>query len=189
MGLWELVVTAFGLSLDAFAVSICKGLATPKVKLRHMAIAGGWFGGFQALMPLLGFLLGATFRVYIESVDHWIAFVLLALIGGNMIKEALSSEEEEADGSFGVKAMFVLAVATSIDAMVTGVALAMLPDVSIWVAITCIGAITFLMSAIGVKFGRICGERFQSKAELAGGIILILMGTKILLEHLEILHI
>lgn len=187
MGIIELFILAVGLSMDACAVSICKGLATEKVKPRHMAITGLWFGGFQALMPLIGFFLGKSFEKYVTSFDHWIAFVLLGAIGVNMIKEAFSDEESESDCDFGCKTMFLMAVATSIDALAVGITFALLPDVNIFAAVSFIGIITFVLSAIGVKLGSIFGGKYKSKAELAGGIILILMGTKILLEHLNIL--
>ncbi len=170
--------------MDAFAVSICKGLATKQVTLKHSAIAGAWFGGFQALMPLLGFLLGTTFDKYVRSIDHWIAFILLGAIGANMIKEALSKETEETDDSFGIKTMFVMAIATSIDALAVGISLAMLPQINIWVAISLIGATTFILSGIGVKIGNIFGNKYKSKAEFLGGAILIILGAKILIEHL-----
>ncbi len=187
MGIIELFILAVGLSMDACAVSICKGLATEKVKPRHMVITGLWFGGFQALMPLIGFFLGKSFEKYVTSFDHWIAFVLLGAIGVNMIKEAFSAEESESDCDFGCKTMFLMAVATSIDALAVGITFALLPDVNIFAAVFFIGIITFVLSAIGVKLGSIFGGKYKSKAELAGGIILILMGTKILLEHLNIL--
>lgn len=192
MQLWELFLIAVGLSMDAFAVAICKGLSVQKIKPHHTLVAGAWFGGFQALMPFIGYLLGTTFAHLIESIDHWVAFVLLGIIGGNMIKEALSKEEEEEDecgccnksgSSFGVKSMFPMAVATSIDALAVGVSFAFL-KVQIVPAITFIGVITFVLSAIGVVIGNVFGARFKSKAELTGGIVLIAMGTKILIEHL-----
>ena len=227
MGLLELFILAIGLSMDAFAVSICKGLALPKINLKSAGIVGLWFGAFQALMPLMGYLLGVNFRSYIVSIDHWIAFVLLALIGANMIKEALSDddEEEEAEirnlkrgpeeGTIGVcsldscsisptgqvalsradngikeilgfKTMFLLAVATSIDALAMGVTFAFL-NVNIIPAISFIGVVTFTCSAIGVKIGNVFGLKYKSKAEIAGGVILILLGCKILIEHLGIL--
>lgn len=187
MTLAELFILAVGLSMDAFAVSICKGLAMEKIDYKAAGICGLWFGGFQALMPLIGWLLGSQFKTYITSIDHWIAFVLLAIIGVNMIKEALSKEEESADASLGFKIMFLLAVATSIDALAVGVTFAFL-SVNIWWAISFIGVTTFILSAIGVKAGSILGTKFKSKAEFAGGCILILMGTKILLEHLGIIN-
>ena len=187
MDLFELLLIAVGLSMDAFAVSVCKGLSVQRLKPRHYLLTGAWFGGFQALMPFIGFLLGSTFDQYINAFDHWIAFVLLALIGGNMIKESLSGEEEEADASFAVRTMFLLAVATSIDALAVGVTFALLPGVDIAAAASLIGATTFLLSALGLKVGNVFGLRYKSRAELAGGAILILMGVKILLEHLGFL--
>lgn len=188
MKLGELILLAIGLSMDAFAVSICKGLASKKAGLREMGCCGIWFGGFQALMPLIGFFLGTLFAAAIEAFDHWIAFALLALIGVNMLREAFSAEEEsEGNGDFGFKTMFVMAIATSIDALAVGVSMALAGNVNIWIAITLIGAITFCTSAAGVKIGNIFGDRFEKKAEVAGGIILILLGVKILLEHLGVL--
>ena len=228
MGLLELFILAIGLSMDAFAVSICKGLALPKINLKSAGIVGLWFGAFQALMPLIGYLLGVNFRSYIVSIDHWIAFVLLALIGANMIKEALSDDDEEEEAEIrnlkrgpeertigvcsldscsisptgqvalsrekdsvmkdilGFKTMFLLAIATSIDALAVGVSLAFL-KVAILPAVLFIGCITFVCSAAGVKIGSIFGDKYQSKAELCGGIILILIGIKILLDGLGIL--
>ena len=187
MGILELFITAVALSMDAFAVAMCKGLATPQLKIKHMLLAGIWFGGFQALMPLIGYFLGGTFGKYITAYDHWIAFGLLAFLGGKMIHEALSAGDEPANGSFAVREMFLMAVATSIDALAVGVTFALLPDVNIAWAVIFIGVLTFGFSAVGVKLGNIFGERFKSKAELSGGIILCLMGIKILLEHLGIL--
>ncbi|MBR5247576.1 MAG: manganese efflux pump [Lachnospiraceae bacterium] len=181
-----LFVIALGLSMDAFAVSICKGLAMKKITLKKAAIVGLWFGGFQGLMPLIGYILGSQFEHYITTIDHWIAFILLGLIGLSMIKEALGKEEECQDDSLAFKAMLVLAVATSIDALAVGITFAFL-SVNIFSAVLFIGVITFVLSMIGVKAGNVFGIRYKSKAELAGGIILILMGTKILLEHLGIL--
>lgn len=187
MDLLSLLLLAVGLSMDAFAVSICKGLAVGKVKAKHMCIVGAWFGGFQALMPTVGYLLGTRFEKYITAVDHWIAFVLLMLIGANMIREALSKgEEEEADASLSFKTMLLLAVATSIDALAVGVTFAFL-QVNIVPAALTIGATTFLISAIGVKVGSVFGLRYKKRAELAGGAILCLLGVKILLEHLGVL--
>lgn len=185
MGILELFLIAVGLSMDAFAVSICKGLSVQRLELKHALLAGAYFGGFQALMPAIGFLLGTQFEHLIVSIDHWIAFVLLAFIGGKMVKES-REEEEELDDDFSVKAMLVLAIATSIDALAMGVTFAFL-RVNIVAAVLFIGCITFVCSSIGVKIGHVFGARFKSKAELAGGIILILMGVKILLEHLGIL--
>ena len=184
MGLAELFILAIGLSMDAFAVSICKGLATEKLKIKHTIIAGLWFGGFQALMPLIGYFLGTTFEKYVTAIDHWIAFVLLGAIGGNMIKEAFSDGENETDGSFGIKTMLIMAIATSIDALAIGITFALLPDVNIIAAVSFIGIITFVLSAIGVKLGNVFGAKYKSKAELTGGIILIFLGLKILIEHL-----
>lgn len=188
MDLWELFVIAVGLSMDAFAVSVCKGLATKEVKAKHFLIVGLWFGGFQALMPTLGYLLGAAFQQYITKLDHWIAFILLALIGGNMIRESFSKEEEPANGSFAFKIMFLMAVATSIDALAVGITFALLPDVNIVAAVSFIGITTFVLSGVGLKIGNVFGARYKSKAEFAGGLILVLMGVKILLEHLNIIH-
>lgn len=189
MGLIELLITAVGLSMDAFAVAVCKGLSAKKVEMKHFIWIGLWFGGFQGLMPLIGYLLGSTFESYITPVDHWVAFVLLGIIGFNMLKEGLSKDcdcEKESD-SFSVKTMFVMAVATSIDALAVGITFALLPDVNIVAAVTSIGTITFVLSAIGLKIGNVFGLRYKSRAEIAGGAILILMGTKILLEHLGVL--
>lgn len=188
MRLWELFVIAVGLSMDAFAVSVCKGLCVKKVEVKHMAIVGGYFGGFQALMPLIGYLLGVQFQGLIEQVDHWIAFLLLGIIGINMIKESREQEEENvcSTNPFAWKSMFPLAIATSIDALAVGVTLAFL-KVSIIPAICFIGVITFLLSAVGIRVGNVFGIKYKSRAELAGGIILVLMGMKILLEHLGIL--
>lgn len=189
MGLGELFLLAIGLSMDAFAVSICKGLASKKAGLREMGSCGLWFGGFQALMPMIGFFLGTLFSAAIEAFDHWVAFGLLALIGINMLREALSGEDEEAgNDDFGFKTMFVMAVATSIDALAVGVSMALAGNVNIWLAITLIGITTCLTSALGVKIGNIFGDRFEKKAEIAGGVILILLGIKILLEHLGFLN-
>ena len=187
MGFLELLLLAVGLSMDACAVSICKGLSMKNADLRAMSICGVWFGGFQAMMPLIGFLLGSLFAEAIESIDHWVAFVLLGIIGVNMLKEAFSDEEEEPDADLSPKTMFVMAVATSIDALAVGISLAMAGDVNIWVAVALIGVITFAMSALGVKVGNIFGNRFEKKAQMAGGFILILLGAKILLEHMGVL--
>ena len=187
MDLLTLFLLAVGLSMDAFAVSICKGLAMKKLTVKQAVIVGAWFGGFQ--MPTLGYLLGTTFARFVNAVSDWITFVLLALIGANMIKEALSKEEEEeADASLGVKEMFVLAVATSIDAFAVGVSFACMEIGSMIVpAVLFIGVITFSLSAAGVKVGNVFGTKYKAKAELAGGIILILLGVKILLQHFGIL--
>ena len=186
MDLLTLLTLAVGLAMDAFAVSICKGLAMREKVLKKWIIVGLWFGGFQALMPTIGFFLGTQFKDQITSIDHWIAFVLLGLIGINMVKEALSNDEEQADDSIAVKEMFMLAVATSIDALAVGITFAFL-NVHIVSAASMIGVCTFLISFAGVKIGNIFGTKYKSKAELAGGIILILLGFKILFEHLHIL--
>ncbi len=185
MNLWELFIIAVGLSMDAFAVSICKGLSVQRVSLRHAACAGLWFGGFQALMPLLGWLLGSRFQAAIERYDHWIAFVLLVFLGINMIREA-RGEEESVDGSFSWRVMLPMALATSIDALAVGVTFAFL-QVDILPAISFIGLTTFLLSALGVRLGSVFGRRYRTAAEILGGVILIVMGVKILLEHLGIL--
>lgn len=183
MDLLSLFLIAVGLSMDAFAVSVCKGLATPKYKLKYSMICGAWFGGFQALMPTVGYLLGVNFKKYITAIDHWIAFVLLALIGFNMIREALKNDDEGADPSFTAKSMLLLAIATSIDALAIGITFAFL-DVNIVAAVLFIGVCTFVISAAGVKIGSVFGTRFKSKAEIAGGAILIILGLRILVEHL-----
>lgn len=188
MGFGELFFLAVGLSMDAFAVSICKGLGMKKASPKAMAICGLWFGGFQALMPLIGFLLGALFADAIKAVDHWVAFGLLAIIGINMLKEALSKgEEEQTSADLSVKTMFIMAVATSIDALAVGISLAMAGSVDIVTAVILIGLTTFLLSAVGVKIGNVFGSRFEKKAQAAGGIILIVLGLKILLEHLGVI--
>lgn len=187
MNLFTLFLTAVGLSMDAFAVAICKGLALKKISFKNACLVGLWFGGFQALMPLLGYLIGVRFQDYVVAVDHWIAFILLAIIGGNMIKESLSKDEDEQENaSLSAKVMFPLAIATSIDALAVGITYAFL-QVDIVPAVSFIGVITFVLSAIGVKVGNVFGTKYKSKAELAGGIVLILIGLKILLEHLGIL--
>ena len=183
MDLLSLFLIAVGLSMDAFAVSVCKGLATPKYKLKYSMICGAWFGGFQALMPAVGYLLGVNFKKYITAIDHWIAFVLLALIGFNMIREALKNDDEGADPSFTAKSMSLLAVATSIDALAIGITFAFL-DVNIVAAVLFIGVCTFVISAAVVNIGSAFGTRFKSKAEIAGGAILIILGLRILVEHL-----
>lgn len=186
MGLLELFILAVGLSMDAFAVSVCKGLAMPRITVKKASIVAVWFGGFQALMPLVGYFLGVQFQDKITAVDHWIAFVLLGIIGVNMVREALSGECENTNDSLDMKTMFVLAVATSIDALAVGITFAFL-QVEIVPAVTFIGVTTFVLSAAGVKIGNVFGTKYKSKAGLAGGIILILLGTKILLEHMGIL--
>ncbi len=188
MGLIEIVFLAMGLSMDAFAVSICKGLSLKNADMRAGAICGFWFGGFQALMPLIGYFLGARYAYAVESIDHWIAFVLLGIIGLNMIKEAFS-EEEEGDDDLSSKKMLVLAIATSIDALVVGISLAMAGDVNISFAVASIGVITFVMSFAGVKLGRFFGGKLKKRAQIFGGVILCLLGIKILMEHLGILNL
>ena len=192
MGIAELFLLAVGLSMDAFAVSICKGLCMKKATLKAQATCGAWFGGFQGLMPLIGFFLGTLFAEAIQAFDHWVAFVLLAIIGVNMLKEAMEKEEgccccEKGNADLSVKTMFIMAVATSIDALAVGISLAMAGDVNIWMAAIFIGLCTCGFCTAGVKIGNIFGSRFEKKAQLAGGLILILLGTKILLEHLGIL--
>ena len=183
MGLLELFLIAVGLSMDAFAVSVCKGLSLGRIKYKHMAVAGLWFGGFQAIMPAIGYYFGSFFTEFINAYAHWIAFGLLALIGGNMIKESLQKEEEEMSSSMAPKTMFLLAIATSIDALAVGVSFAFM-QVKIFWAVLFIGCITFMLSAIGVKVGSVFGTKYKSKAELAGGLVLIVIGLKILIEGL-----
>ena len=183
MSTYELFIIAVGLSMDALAVAICKGLSMAKMSWKKGIIVGLWFGGFQALMPLIGYLLGAQFESKITAFDHWIAFILLGLIGGNMIREGVSGDEEKTDDSVSIKSMLPLAIATSIDALAVGVTFAFL-RVTIVYAVSFIGVITFLLSTVGVKVGNVFGARYKSKAEIAGGVILILMGLKILIEHL-----
>ena len=185
MSLIEIFLIGIGLSMDAFAVSICKGLSAGEAKPKHMIIAGLWFGGFQALMPLIGYALGSMFERYIVSFDHWIAFILLIIIGGNMIKESRDKCEacSGQNSSFAFVTMLVLAVATSIDALAVGVTFAFL-KVNIWAAIGIIGATTFVFSAAGIKIGSIFGAKYKSKAELLGGLVLVGIGLKILIEHL-----
>ena len=194
MGFIELFLLGVGLSMDAFAVSVCKGLAMKKATLKSQMTCGLWFGGFQALMPLIGFFLGAMFADAIKAFDHWIAFGLLALIGANMLKEALEKDCdccEEHNADMSVKTMFVMAVATSIDALAVGISLAMAntaeSPVNIWEAIALIGITTCVLSALGVKIGNVFGSRYEKKAEFAGGVILILLGLKILMEHLGVI--
>lgn len=192
MGIGELFLLAVGLSMDAFAVSVCKGLAMKKATLKAEATCGLWFGGFQMLMPVTGFFLGSLFAEAIEAFDHWVAFGLLVIIGINMLKEALEKEDEpgddpEKDADLSVRTMFLMAVATSIDALAVGISLAMVGSVNIWLAAAFIGICTCLLSALGVKIGNVFGSRYEKKAELAGGVILILLGVKILLEHLGVL--
>lgn len=183
MGITELIIIAIGLSMDAFAVSIGKGLALQRVRYRHALCAGLWFGGFQALMPVAGYLLGSAFASFVEAWDHWISFILLAYIGINMIKEAFESKEESKDKGFAIRIMFLLAVATSIDALAVGVSLAFL-NASILSSAMVIGITTFLFSAVGVYIGNLFGNRYLKTAECIGGVILIVIGIKILIEHL-----
>ena len=192
MGILELLLLGVGVSMDAFAVSICKGLAMKKATVRGCMTCGLWFGGFQALMPTIGFFLGTLFAEAIHAIDHWVAFVLLAVIGANMLKEVFSQEEEcdccqDQNADLSVKTMFVLAVATSIDALAVGISLAMAGNVNIWLAALVIGLCTCGFSAAGVGVGNVFGSRYEKKAQLAGGVILILLGVKIILEHLGIL--
>lgn len=192
MGMGELLLLGVGLSMDAFAVSVCKGLAMKRSSVKAGLTCGIWFGGFQALMPLIGFFLGSMFAKAIQSVDHWVAFGLLVLIGVNMLREAFSPEEdggcsECADADLSVKSMFVMAVATSIDALAVGISLAMAGDVAIFAAVGIIGVCTFTLSAVGVGVGSVFGSRFEQKAQIAGGVILVILGVKILLEHLGVL--
>ena len=186
MGFLELFILAVGLAMDAFAVSICKGLSIRTLKLKHCLVVGLWFGAFQALMPTLGYFLGSTFAQLVQALDHWIAFVLLLIIGGNMIREAMSGEDEEVSPSLAAGGMFLLAVATSIDALAVGVTFAFL-KVQIFFAVLFIGLTTFIISTCGVKIGNIFGLKYKSKAEFLGGAILIALGVKILLEHLGII--
>jgi putative Mn2+ efflux pump MntP len=183
MNFVELIIIAVGVSMDAFAVSICKGLSVRRLSPAHMLSAAVWFGGFQALMPLIGYYVGISFADYVANVDHWIAFVLLGLIGGKMIKEACEKDEDcDYDPDFSFKTMLLLAVATSIDALAVGVSLAFL-KADIWSSILTIGLMTGAFSAFGVKLGNVFGCRYKSKAEFAGGLILVAIGVKILLEH------
>ena len=186
MGLIELFILAVGLSMDAFAVSVCKGLAMEHATWRRAVVPGLWFGAFQGLMPLLGWLLGSRFAQYITAVDHWIAFALLVILGVNMLREARSADDGAADASLGVRTMLALAVATSIDALAVGITFAFL-EVAIVPAVCFIACVTFVISTLGVKVGALFGDRFQAKAEALGGIILIVLGVKILLEHVGVL--
>lgn len=191
MGIAELLLLAVGVSMDAFAVSICKGLAMKRATVKGCMTCGLWFGGFQALMPTIGFFLGTLFAEAIEAIDHWVAFILLAIIGINMLKEAFEQEEcgccGEEGADLSVKTMFIMAVATSIDALAVGISLAMAGNVNIWLAAAFIGLCTCGFSAAGVKIGNVFGSRFEKKAQIAGGVILILIGFRILLQHLGIL--
>ena len=183
MSYFDLIITAIALSMDAFAVAISKGLSVQKVRLKHGLITGAYFGGFQALMPLIGYWLASGFAEYIRDFDHWIAFALLGIIGANMLREAFGDEEEEANASFSARVMLPMAVATSIDALATGVSFAV-TGTNIWIAITMVGITTFLFSMLGVKIGNIFGSKYQKSAEIVGGVILIGLGIKILIEHL-----
>ena len=191
MTLIDVFFIGIGLSMDAFAVSVCKGLSAGKTSVKHMALAGAWFGGFQALMPLVGYLLGSAFEQYVTTVDHWIAFILLFIIGANMIREALSKEEEDVSDAFGFKTMFIMAIATSIDALAVGITFVCVPVsivrasslVNTGIAVSIIGVITFMFSMAGAKIGNIFGTKYKNKAEFAGGVILILLGLKIIIEH------
>ncbi|MGN0369078.1 MAG: manganese efflux pump MntP family protein [Butyrivibrio sp.] len=195
MDLFTLIFLAIGLSMDAFAVSICKGLAMPKLSFRHMAIVGAWFGGFQALMPLIGYLLGIQFAKLINNIAPWVAFVLLAIIGANMIRESFSKEDKKETDALGFKTMLIMAIATSIDALAVGITFACVPVkiisgsqfINTLLGVSVIGSTTFLLSMFGVKIGNVFGARYKNKAELAGGIILILLGIKIILEHFNII--
>ena len=191
MSIWELVILAIGLAMDAFAVAMCKGLALKRASVGQMSLVGAWFGSFQAFMPVIGYFLGVSFYDYIERFDHWIAFALLFIIGANMLKGAIFEKDdgceectECADLSFGT--MLVMAIATSIDALAVGISLAM-AKANIWVAAILIGAITFSLSATGVKIGSVFGSRFKKKAEIFGGCVLVLIGVKILLDHLGVI--
>mgnify|MGYP003293109952 CR=1 FL=1 len=179
----EIIISSIALASDAFAVSICKGLSVRHVSPRQAGLAALWFGGFQALMPLIGYFLGIGFADFVSSADHWIAFILLGIIGGNMIKESFDKDSENVNPDFSFKTMLVLAVATSIDAMAVGVSLAFL-KVDIWTSILVIGLMTGAFSALGVKLGNLFGCRYKSKAEVVGGIVLVGIGIKILVEHL-----
>lgn len=181
----ELLLLSIGLAMDAFAVSICKGISMKKMNWKKACIIGLWFGGFQALMPTIGYFLGTTFETFVTNVDHWIAFVLLAIIGGKMIKDAFDPKEEESDDDVSFKTMFVLAVATSIDALAVGITFAFF-DVNLILAISLIGITSFILPVIGTKIGNKFGNRYEKKAELVGGTILVVLGLKILIEHLNI---
>lgn len=189
MGITELILIAIGLAMDAFAVSVCKGLATQKLRPKHFIICGAWFGGFQTLMPIAGYFLGSAFDRYITSIDHWIAFILLSVIGISMIREALNEDNDNENDSFAIKTMFLLALATSIDALAVGITFAfMIDNISYLVfAVSAIGVITFILSSLGLKIGNVFGLKYKSKAELAGGVILILIGIKLLFEGIGLI--
>lgn len=183
MGIVELLLISVGLAMDAFAVSVGKGMTLKRVQPRHALTAGVWFGGFQGLMPLIGYYVGRSFAEYVLSVDHWIAFGLLVLIGLNMIRETIWSDNEEQDSDFGVRTMLIMAIATSIDALAVGVSMAFL-DVNIWFSAAVICIVTLIISAAGVYLGTMFGARLGSKAGIVGGLILIAIGVKILVEHM-----
>lgn len=186
MGILEISLLGIGLAMDAFAVSICKGLSMKKMNWKNAIIIALYFGIFQALMPMIGYFLGTTFESFVTTFDHWIAFILLALIGGNMIKESFDNEDEKKNDKVDFKTMIVLALATSIDALAVGITFAFF-DVNLLLAVAIIGIITFIISIFGVKIGNKFGDKYQNKAELIGGIILVILGIKILLEHLNII--
>lgn len=193
MGFIELLFLSVGLAMDAFAVSICKGLNMTKINYRNAGIIALFFGVFQAGMPLIGYALGTRFAKYIESFDHWVAFGLLAFIGGQMIYEAVKCEEDDEDSdddgdSLDIKQLFILAIATSIDALAVGITFALLDGMSIWFSVAMIGVVTFIISFFGVIIGNRFGNKYERKAELAGGVILVLIGLKILLEHMGIIN-
>lgn len=186
MGLIEIILIGIGLAMDAFAVSVCKGLAMKKMDWKKASIIGLYFGVFQALMPVIGYFLGIGFESKIKSIDHWIAFVLLGFIGGSMIKDSFKENDKDADDKVDFKTMIILAIATSIDALAVGITFAFL-NVNLALAVSIIGIVTFAISTIGVKIGNAFGGKYEAKAEITGGVILILLGLKILLEHLGIL--
>lgn len=190
MGIFELLLLSIGLGMDAFAVSVCKGISMKKMDWKKACIVGLYFGGFQALMPVIGYFLGTSFQSIITNIDHWVAFVLLGIIGGKMIQEAFQkdNDEEEYSSDVSVKTMLILSVATSIDALAVGITFAFL-NVNLLLAITFIGLITFVLSVVGTKIGNRFGDKYKGKAEFIGGIILILIGFKILFEHLEIISL
>ena len=187
MGVIELLLLSIGLAMDAFAVSVCKGISMKKINCKKSCIIGLWFGGFQALMPTIGYFLGSAFESLVTNIDHWIAFILLGIIGGNMIKESFSKESENINDDVNFKTMIILAIATSIDALAVGITFAFF-NVNLILAITLIGVITFILSVIGTKVGNRFGDKYENKAEFIGGVILILLGLKILLEHLGMLN-
>ena len=187
MGFFSVLLIAIGLSMDAFAVSVCKGLKMRKIDYGKALLIGAFFGGFQALMPFLGWLIGIKFQRHIETFDHWIAFLLLAFVGGKMIYDSTKEEDDDVSGVFSISELFVLAIATSIDALAVGVAFGMLEDINILYSITIIGLTTFILSVIGVFIGNRFGAVYKNRAELAGGIILVLLGLKILFEHLGLI--